>query len=194
MKAECCNLSRFSTWIRRNIDPQNAVGRPVRFCRDQFDHNSGPNTFYMRPGGTGQELPERLTRALQLSLEGRIPSCEKRPPISSIEAIFASAALPVVFDPVSLPVGDGTNNSYCDGGVASNSPVGVAHSIASAADVILLDPQFERGTALRRRARGRVRRVRNDAAQNYSKWKCAPRISNHWVNERSNAFRQRRFL
>jgi hypothetical protein len=37
-------------------------------------------------------------------------------------------------------------NEYCDGGVASNSPVGIAHSVAKGADVILLDPPFEPDT------------------------------------------------
>jgi predicted acylesterase/phospholipase RssA len=58
-------------------------------------------------------------------------------------AIFASAALPVVFDPVLLPAEDGAMNAYCDGGVASNSPVGIAHAVSRNADVVLLDPPFE---------------------------------------------------
>jgi predicted acylesterase/phospholipase RssA len=128
-------------WIRRNIDPQTPLVMPFIFAVTNLTQQR-PEYFYMRPGQSGQELPERLTRALQLSLGPHTVVREATPDLVH-RAIFASAALPVVFDPVSLPVGDGTNNSYCDGGVASNSPVGVAHSIANAADVILLDPQFE---------------------------------------------------
>ncbi|MGA9419968.1 MAG: hypothetical protein WBV40_12535, partial [Candidatus Cybelea sp.] len=40
----------------------------------------------------------------------------------------------------------GTVNEYCDGGVASNSPVGIAHAISKGADVILMDPPFEPNT------------------------------------------------
>jgi predicted acylesterase/phospholipase RssA len=61
-------------------------------------------------------------------------------------AIFASAALPLAFDPVLIPNPDGTVNEYCDGGVASNSPVGISHAVSSGADVVLLDPPFEPDT------------------------------------------------
>jgi predicted acylesterase/phospholipase RssA len=63
-------------------------------------------------------------------------------------ALFASAAIPIAFDPVMMPGPDGEMNAYCDGGVASNSPVGIAHSIANAADVVLLDPPFTPDTDL----------------------------------------------
>jgi hypothetical protein len=42
-----------------------------------------------------------------------------------------------------MPGPDGSINQYCDGGVASNSPVLFAHAVAAAADVILMDPPFE---------------------------------------------------
>ncbi|HEY3674840.1 MAG TPA: patatin-like phospholipase family protein [Candidatus Tumulicola sp.] len=128
-------------WITRNIDPKTPLVVPFVFAVTNLTQQR-PEYFYMRPGGYGQELPELLTRALQLSLGPHTVVREATPDLVH-RAIFASAALPVVFDPVALPAGDGTNNAYCDGGVASNSPVGVAHSIASAADVILLDPPFE---------------------------------------------------
>ena len=42
-----------------------------------------------------------------------------------------------------MPGPDGVMNMYCDGGVASNSPVGIAHALAKGADIVLLDPPFE---------------------------------------------------
>ncbi len=52
-------------------------------------------------------------------------------------------AIPIAFDPVVMPGPDGALNAYCDGGVASNSPVAIAHAVANSADVVLLDPPFE---------------------------------------------------
>jgi predicted acylesterase/phospholipase RssA len=128
-------------WIRNNIDPQTPLVVPFVFAVTNLSQQR-PEYFYMRPGGSGQDLPERLTRALQLSLGPHTVVREATPDLVH-RAIFASAALPVVFDPVSLPGIDGAPNAYCDGGVASNSPVGVAHAFSRAADVILLDPPFE---------------------------------------------------
>jgi predicted acylesterase/phospholipase RssA len=128
-------------WIQRNIDTQTPLVMPFVFAVTNLTQQR-PEYFYMRPGAGGQELSERLTRALQLSLGPHTIVREATPDLVH-RAIFASAALPVVFDPVQLPAGDGTVNSYCDGGVASNSPVGIAHSISRAADVVLLDPPFE---------------------------------------------------
>lgn len=57
------------------------------------------------------------------------------------EALFASACLPIVFDPIDLPAPDGRGtNQYCDGGVAANTPLGFARTVAHKVHVILLDP------------------------------------------------------
>jgi hypothetical protein len=84
-------------------------------------------------------------RALQISLGPHTVVREATPELLH-RAIFASAALPLVFDPVLIPNPDGTVNEYCDGGVASNSPVGIAHAVSKGADVILMDPPFEPNT------------------------------------------------
>jgi predicted acylesterase/phospholipase RssA len=83
--------------------------------------------------------------ALQLTLGPHTVVREATPDLLH-SAIFASAALPIVFDPVLIPNPDGTVNEYCDGGVASNSPVGIAHAVSKGADVVLLDPKFEPDT------------------------------------------------
>ncbi|HEY1681931.1 MAG TPA: patatin-like phospholipase family protein [Candidatus Tumulicola sp.] len=128
-------------WIQRNIDPQTPLVIPFVFAVTNLSQQR-PEYFYMRPPSDNRDLSDRLIHALQLSLGPHTIVREATPDLVH-RAIFASAALPIVFDPVQLPVGDGTINSYCDGGVASNSPVGIAHAISSAADVVLLDPPFE---------------------------------------------------
>ena len=71
-------------------------------------------------------------------------------------ALLASAANPDCLDPVEMPGPDGSVNEYCDGGVASNSPVGVAHeSRARQTLSCSIRPSKER--RLRRCGRGSVR-------------------------------------
>jgi predicted acylesterase/phospholipase RssA len=86
-----------------------------------------------------------VTHALRLTLGPHTVVREATPDLLH-RAIFASAAIPLVFDPVRIPNSDGTVNEYCDGGVASNSPVGIAHAFSKRADVVLLDPPFEPDT------------------------------------------------
>jgi predicted acylesterase/phospholipase RssA len=100
--------------------------------------------FLRSPPGVGQNLPERVVHALQLALGPHTVVREATPDILH-RAIFASAAIPIAFDPVIMPDAQGHDASYCDGGVASNSPVGIAHSISNGADVVLLDPELSSG-------------------------------------------------
>jgi predicted patatin/cPLA2 family phospholipase len=56
-------------------------------------------------------------------------------------SIFASAALPVVFDPVRIPRDDGSGfDEYLDGGIADNVPIDIAQKVAAYIDVVAVDP------------------------------------------------------
>lgn len=128
-------------WIVRNLDPATPLVTLMVWAVTNLSLQR-PEYFFLRPRGAGAELPEKVVHALQLSLGSRTVVREATPEILH-RAIFASAALPIAFDPVTMPGPDGTPNLYCDGGVASNSPVGIAHAVSNAADVVLLDPPFE---------------------------------------------------
>jgi predicted acylesterase/phospholipase RssA len=59
-------------------------------------------------------------------------------------ALFASAAIPVAFDPVMIvPDGRGTPEAFVDGGVTHNVPIGLARRCAEQLDVIFVDPVAE---------------------------------------------------
>jgi predicted acylesterase/phospholipase RssA len=131
-------------WISRNIDPATPLLMPLVFATTNLTLQR-PEYFYVRPQNRDQDLPQRVVHALQVSLGPHTVVREATPELLH-RAIFASAALPLVFDPVEIPNPDGTVNEYCDGGVASNSPVGIAHAISKGADVILMDPPFEPNT------------------------------------------------
>lgn len=130
-------------WIVRNVDPAVPLVMPLVWATTNLDEQR-PEYFYVRSAGLNRNLPERVVRALQLTLGPHTIVREATPDILH-RAIFASAAIPIAFDPVVMPDAQGRDASYCDGGVASNSPVGIAHAVASAADVVLLDPELDAG-------------------------------------------------
>lgn len=124
-------------WIARHVDPARPVLVPLVWAVTNLS-TERPEYFYVRPANAGEELPAKVRRALVQTL-GPNTVVREATPETLQSAIFASAAIPIAFDPVRIP-GDDPRNVYCDGGVASNSPVGIAHAVASAADVVLLDP------------------------------------------------------
>jgi predicted acylesterase/phospholipase RssA len=128
-------------WIVRNVDPKTPLVMPLVWAVTNLS-SQRPEYFYLRPRDQRTELPGEVVRALQLTLGPHTIVREATPDLLH-RAIFASAALPVAFDPVIMPDTNGNLSAYCDGGVASNSPVGIAHAVAKAADVVLLDPPFE---------------------------------------------------
>jgi predicted acylesterase/phospholipase RssA len=130
-------------WISRNIDASTPLLMPLVWAVTNLTLQR-PEYFFVRPNGSG-ELPEKVSHALRLTLGPHTVVREATPDLLH-SAIFASAALPLVFDPVLIPNPDGALNEYCDGGVASNSPVGIAHAVSKGADVVLLDPPFEPDT------------------------------------------------
>jgi predicted acylesterase/phospholipase RssA len=56
--------------------------------------------------------------------------------------LFASAAIPIAFEPVLLPSLDqpGVDDQYVDGGVTENVPVDIARRVTDTLNVILVDP------------------------------------------------------
>lgn len=124
-------------WIARHVDPERPVLVPLVWAVTNLS-TQRPEYFYLRPNAAGEALPAKVRGALKQTL-GPNTIVREATPQTLQSAIFASAAIPIAFDPVHIP-GDDAPNVYCDGGVASNSPVGIAHAIARAADVVLLDP------------------------------------------------------
>ena len=128
-------------WIVANVDPSVPLVMPLVWAVTNLSHQR-PEYFFVDPARRHDEFVERVTAALHITLGPQTIVREATPDLLH-QALFASAAIPIAFDPVVMAGPEGTMDSYCDGGVASNSPVGLAHSMASAADVVLLNPPFE---------------------------------------------------
>jgi predicted acylesterase/phospholipase RssA len=127
-------------WISRNIDPATPLLMPLVWAVTNLGRQR-PEYFYVHPKGNGPG-PESFVRAFQASLGMQTVVREATPELLHA-ALFASTALPIVFDPVAMPGPDGQTTYYCDGGVASNSPVGIARALSRAADVVLIEPRLE---------------------------------------------------
>ncbi len=128
-------------WLAKNVDPSVPVIVPLAWAVTNLT-TQRPEYFYLVPPGSPKAMREAVETALKLTL-GPHTVVRRASPELLQHALFASAAIPLAFDPVALPGADGAVNYYCDGGVASNSPVGIAHAVCHAADVILLDPPFQ---------------------------------------------------
>ena len=92
------------------------------------------------PSALSAELRERAVTAIRVTV-GPTAVLREATPDLLIDALRASTAIPVAFDPVELPApkGGGTD-LYVDGGVTANTPVGAARVAATRVDVVLLDP------------------------------------------------------
>ncbi|HYL27744.1 MAG TPA: patatin-like phospholipase family protein [Candidatus Nitrosotalea sp.] len=128
-------------WIARNVDPATPLVMPLVWAVTNLTRQR-PEYFFIDPRERTIEERGHLRRALTISVGPQTVIREATPEILH-RALFASAAIPLAFDPVMMPGPDGKMNAYCDGGVAANSPISIAHALADAADVILLDPPFE---------------------------------------------------
>jgi predicted acylesterase/phospholipase RssA len=128
-------------WISRNVDPERPVVMPFVWVATNLTKQR-PEYFYIRRPQASSTLDEDMVRSLQVTLGPRTIIREATPELFH-KQLFASAAVPLLWDPVVMPGPDGSLDQYCDGGVAANSPVSVAHAVAAAADVVLLNPPFE---------------------------------------------------
>ena len=128
-------------WVARNVDPQAELLVPLIWAVTNLT-TQRPEYFYMAATSGSEKSRQDLVDALRLTLG---PNTVVREATADLvhRALFGSAAIPLAFDPVEIPGANGTDNDFVDGGVASNSPVAIAHAVARAADVILMDPPFQ---------------------------------------------------
>jgi predicted acylesterase/phospholipase RssA len=86
-----------------------------------------------------------MERALRITL-GKEVAIREASDAMLHRALLASAAIPLVFDPVRLPMTDGTAGVYVDGSIASDAIVEIARTIARKIHVVLVDAPSRRTT------------------------------------------------
>ncbi|MGZ3497890.1 MAG: patatin-like phospholipase family protein [Vulcanimicrobiaceae bacterium] len=129
-------------WLKANVDPQVPLLLPFVWTATNLTTQQ-TEYFYRTPRTLSSDRLQILLAAFRRTI-GPTAILREVPDEYLPHALFASAALPIVFDPVELPSVDGTQiNQYVDGGVAANTPISLARTVARNVDVVLVDPPFE---------------------------------------------------
>jgi predicted acylesterase/phospholipase RssA len=126
-------------WMKKHIDPKTPVLIPLVWSVTNLTTQS-PEYFYRVPASLAGPVPQDILRSFALALG---PEAVVRPASDEIlhEALLASIATPIIFDPVVLKMAGGGSGLYVDGGIASNSSIAIARTVAHAVDVVLVDPR-----------------------------------------------------
>jgi predicted acylesterase/phospholipase RssA len=133
--------NRLRAWMAQYIDPNRAPVMPFVWPVTNLTTQS-PEFFYIIGTQLDPDVRKRAQAAVATTVGPNAILREATPDIL-IDALRASTAIPVAFDPVPLPSADGSRvNLYVDGGVTANTPVSVARAAARNVDVIMLDPPF----------------------------------------------------
>jgi predicted acylesterase/phospholipase RssA len=126
------------SWMGEHIDPATPVLVPFVWAVTNLTTQSSEYFYRLPPGGT--QPPAELLRALHFTLGADAIVREASDDILH-RALFASAAIPIVFDPVPLPMMNGSTGLYVDGSIASNATVTIARTVSRAIDIVLVDPR-----------------------------------------------------
>ncbi len=131
-------------WMARYVDPERPVVTPLIWPVTNLSTQS-PEFFYAIDRRlTGSERA-RGEEAIRIVVGPNAVLREATPDLL-IDALRASAAIPVAFDPVELPSphDPARYDQYVDGGVTANTPINAARAAARTVHVVMLDPPFER--------------------------------------------------
>jgi predicted acylesterase/phospholipase RssA len=121
------------------VQPSDSVHIPLYVATTNLTRMRG-EIFVRRattPAGMAkQAVNDRITGGYRLSVVRTATDDIVR------NMLFASAAIPIAFEPVLLPSIDdrGVNDAFVDGGVTENVPVDLARLCAHDIDVMLVDP------------------------------------------------------
>lgn len=134
---------RLKNWLAARIDPAQRVLTPLVWTVTNLSTQS-PEFFYLIDRQLQPYERDRAALAIR-NVVGSNAVLREATPDLLIDALRASAAIPVAFDPIALPSVDGSEQDlYVDGGVTANTPIAVARAAARNVDVVLMDPPFER--------------------------------------------------
>jgi len=132
-------------WMQTHMDPATPVVTPMVWATTNMTTQSGEYFYRLPSAMSGGRIPSGMAHALEVTLGA---TAVVRPASDELlhHALLASTAIPVVFDPVVMPMIDGTDGVYIDGSIASNAAVAIARAIATNVDVILVDAKSGRST------------------------------------------------
>ena len=125
-------------WLERYVDPLRPVLMPFIFTATNLTTQQA-EFFYMLPSSPDPQRRARASKAVR-GIVGPGVTVREATPDLVLDALRASAAIPVAFDPIAMADESGKMCEYVDGGVTANTPISAARVGASALDVVFLDP------------------------------------------------------
>ena len=131
-------------WMAKHMDPRKPVLTPLAWVATNLTTQTA-EYFYRLPPSFAGRIPLRMERALRVTLGKNVVIREASDAVLH-RALLASAAIPMVFNPVVLPMVDGTNGAYVDGSIASDAVVEIARTAARNIHVVLVDAPSRRAT------------------------------------------------
>jgi predicted acylesterase/phospholipase RssA len=131
-------------WMAKHMDPRTPVLTPLAWVATNLTTQTA-EYFYRLPPSFSGRIPARMERALRVTLGENVVIREASDAMLH-RALLASAAIPLVFNPVVLPMADGTNGAYVDGSIASDAVVEIARTVAKNIHVVLVDAPSRRTT------------------------------------------------
>jgi predicted acylesterase/phospholipase RssA len=126
-----------SRWLDKYVDPKTPVLIPFVFTVTNLDRER-MEIFYRLPF-VATDDSKRAALARLRSTVGSDTVARYATNDLLRTAMRASAAIPVLFDPVELPSPEGGRDRYVDGGVADNDPIDVARALSLAVYTVFVD-------------------------------------------------------
>jgi len=128
---------RVGAFIARVVDPDRRMLIPLIFTATNLSAEHA-EVFYRAPA----PIDARAVSAGEAAIQSVIgPDTRAREAVPAIlaQALLASTALPVLFDPVELTFA-GVTSQFVDGGIADNTPIDIARILAKNVYSVLVDP------------------------------------------------------
>ncbi len=131
--------SGLQRWIDTHVDPKAKLIMPFVFTTTNLDRER-PELFFRLPFSPDavdrDSAVTHLRAAVGTNVSVRVATDSLLP-----RALRAANSIPMLFDPVVLPVEEGTRDRFVDGGIADLAPIDVGRAVAHAVYAIIVQPK-----------------------------------------------------
>jgi len=131
---------KVQAWLAAHVDPRQPCIIPFAFTATNLDRDRTEifyRTVTVLQDTTRDRGMERLWATVGESTVARVATDR-----FLRDELQASAAVPILFDPIELPSVNGGTDYFVDGGVSDNSPLDVARAIARTVRLVLVSPEI----------------------------------------------------
>ncbi len=130
---------KIQTWLAENIDPERPCLVPIGFTATNLDRGR-TEIFYRTVSALTSATRDRGMERLWATVGDTTVARVATDALLRAE-LQASAAVPILFDPIELPSVNGGFDNFVDGGVSDNSPLDIARALAHTVRLVMVSPQ-----------------------------------------------------